>query len=177
MPSDIRICYQSTVLPNLFGSAKYERVTRTSTSELRVGGGPYGDDLAGCELVAGVSAVLVSAGGTGTVQVLGRRSDLVEIWTRRSLQGADEPSSFKVARAMCETLRGSDVLEPVVVLLSHVFYGADFELPEVPSLRGLFVDYPGERVRPPLAVVCERWESLASGDVSGIEGLLGRLVG
>ncbi|MCP4656276.1 MAG: hypothetical protein GY856_12760, partial [bacterium] len=126
---------------------------------------------------ARVPAVLVTAGGTGTVQVLDRRSDLVEIWTRRSLQGADEPGALKVAQAMRETLRDSEVLEPVVVVLSHVFYGADFELPEVPSLRGLFVDYPGERVRPPLSAACERWESLASGDVGGIEGLLGRLVG
>lgn len=42
---------------------------------------------------------------------------------------------------------------------------------------GSFVDYPGERVRPPLAAACERWESLAPGEVGAIEGVLGRLVG
>ncbi len=48
------------------------------------------------------------------------------------------------------------VLKPVIILLSHVYFGADYDLPDIPSLRGLFVDYPGRRVRPPLSASCER---------------------
>ncbi len=127
-------------------------------------------------LDAGLPVVLVTAGGRGSVRTLERPADLVEIWTERSLEGADEPGVLRVARAMRETL-ADGVLAPVVVLLSHVFFGADFEMPEVPSLRGLFVDYPGRRVRPPLSAACERWESVGPGEVEGLGERLGRLVG
>ncbi len=127
-------------------------------------------------LDAGLPVVLVTAGGRGSVRTLERSADLVDIWTERSLEGADEPGVLRVARAMRETLAG-DALSPVVVLLSHVFYGADEEPPEVPGLRGLFVQYPGRTVRPPLAAACERWESVGSGEVEGLGERLGRLVG
>ncbi len=127
-------------------------------------------------LDAGLPVVLVTAGGQGGVQTLERPADLAVIWTERSAEGADEPGVLRLARAMRETLAG-DALPPVVILLSHVFYGADEELPEVPSLRGLFVQYPGRTVCPPLAEACERWQSVAPGEFEGLEERLGRLVG
>ncbi len=127
-------------------------------------------------LDAGLPVVLVTAGGRGSVRTLERPADLVDIWTERSLKGADEAGALRLARALRATLAG-DALSPVVVLLSHVFYGADEEPPEVPSLRGLFVQYPGRTVRPSLAAACERWESVGSGEVEGLGERLGRLVG
>ncbi len=133
--------------------------------------------IASSLLEAGLPLVLVTAGGRGSVRTLERPSDLVDLWTLRSLEGADEAAAVRLARAMRETLAG-DELAPVVVLLSHVFFGADEDvLPEVPGLRGFFVQHPGRAVRPPLAEACERWESVAAGEVVGLEERLGRLVG
>ncbi len=127
-------------------------------------------------LDAGLPVVLVTAGGSGSVRTLEGPADLVEIWTERSLEGADEAGILRLARAMRETLAG-DALSPIVVLLSHVFFGADGEMPEVSGLRGLFVQYPGRAVRPTLAAACERWDRIGSGEVEGLAERLGRLVG
>ncbi len=133
--------------------------------------------IASSLLETGLPLVLVTAGGRGSVRTLERPSDLVDLWTLRSLEGADEAAAMRVARAMRETLAG-DELTPVVVLLSHVFFGADEDvLPDVPGLRGFFVQYPGQVVRPPMAEACERWENVATGEVEGLAERLGRLVG
>ncbi len=50
-------------------------------------------------------------------------------------------------------------------------------LPDVPGLRGFFVQYTGRTVRPPMAEACERWESVTAEEVTGLEERLGRLVG
>ena len=162
-------CLRPTVLvldvsPPTFGPV--ERATRLAAHV-----------IASTLLEAGLPAVLVTAGGRGSVRALERRSDLVDLWTLRSLEGADEAAAVRVARAMRETLAG-DELAPIVVLLSHVFFGADEEvLRDVPGLRGFFVQYPGRAVRPPLAETCERWESVGAGELEGLEQRLGRLVG
>ena len=49
--------------------------------------------------------------------------------------------------------------------------------PAVPSLRGLFVRYPGRRDTPPLARCCERWVSLEPRATPELAVTLGRLVG
>jgi ATP-dependent Clp protease ATP-binding subunit ClpC len=56
-------------------------------------------------------------------------------------------------------------MEPVIVLLSHPWFGAEEAVSAVPSLRGLFVQYPGQQIRPALARACERWESVNTGQV------------
>ncbi len=151
------------VSPPVFGPV--ERTTRLAAHV-----------VASSLLDAGLPVVLVTAGGRGSVRTLERPADLVEVWTERSLEGADEPGALRVARAMRETLAG-DALSPVIVLLSHVFYGADEEPPEVPGLRGFFVQYPGRTVRPTMAAACERWESVGPGEFEGLGDRLGRLVG
>ena len=45
------------------------------------------------------------------------------------------------------------------------------------GLRGLFVQYPGQSVRPVLAERCERWEEVKDGDLSRLGEMLGRLAG
>ncbi len=133
--------------------------------------------IASSLLEAGLPLVLVTAGGRGSVRTLERPSDLVDLWTSRSPEGADDAGALRLASAMRETLAG-DELAPVVVLLSHAFFGADEDaLPDVPGLRGFFVQYPGRTVRPTLAEACERWQSVAAGEVEGLEERLGRLVG
>ena len=67
--------------------------------------------------------------------------------------------------------------DAVVLVLSHVWYGSEEEVPEVKGLRGLFVQYPGREVRPVLAERCERWEAVGSGAVGEVAEKLGRLVG
>ena len=83
----------------------------------------------------------------------------------------------QIARALCATLR-DNLREPLIVLLSHPWFGAEQHLPSVPALRGLFVQYPGQRrVRPVLAEHCECWESLTAGDMGKLAECLGKLLG
>lgn len=123
-----------------------------------------------------VPVVLVTVGGEGSVHVLERPADLVDIWTCRSLEPADERLGLQAARAMREVLAGGR-LEPIVVVLSHVFFGADVALPQVSSLRGLFVEFPGHKRRPAMAEVCQRWESVGPGEIGGLAERLRHLVG
>ena len=128
-------------------------------------------------LAAGQPVVLVTAGGPGETRILEHPADIVDLWTERSLEAADEAAALRRARALRETLRGGP-LEPVVVVLSHVYFAAEAEnLPEVPHLRGFFVQYPGRQIRPILAPRCERWETCAPDATVHLEELLGRLVG
>ncbi|HLX08126.1 MAG TPA: WD40 repeat domain-containing protein [Thermoanaerobaculia bacterium] len=132
--------------------------------------------LASSLLQAGLPVVLVTAGGHGEVHSLDRLADLVEIWTRRSLEPAAAGQSLRAARALRETLREGP-LEPAVVLLAHAYFGAEDQVPAQPCLRGLFVQYPGQHVRPPLAGACERWESIAAGDTAMLADRLARVAG
>jgi ATP-dependent Clp protease ATP-binding subunit ClpC len=132
--------------------------------------------LASSLLQAGQPVVLVTAGGRSEVYSLERVSDLVEVWTRRSLEPAKAGRALGVARALRETLRGES-LEPVIVLLTHAWFGAEEEVPVVAGLRGLFVQYPSHANRPPLASACERWESMAAGETVGLSERLARVVG
>jgi len=132
--------------------------------------------LASSLLQAGLPVVLVTAGGRGEVYSLDRLADLVEIWTRRSLEPAAAGQSLRAARALRETLREGP-LEPAVVVLAHAYFGAEDQAPALSCLRGLFVQYPGQQVRPPLAAACERWESVAAGETATLAGRLARVAG
>jgi ATP-dependent Clp protease ATP-binding subunit ClpC len=127
-------------------------------------------------LQAGLPVVLMTAGGRNEVYPLERVSDLVELWTRRSLEPAEASRSLGVARALRETLREGP-LEPVIVLLAHACFGADEEVPAVAGLRGLFVQYPNQHVRPSLVKACERWESVAAGETADLAARLAWVVG
>lgn len=131
--------------------------------------------LAASLIKARLSAVLVTAGGASRVRALERPVDLLELWTARSLAPADAGGALRVARSLQETLRDG-VLEPSVLVLSHPWFGAHETLFALSTLRGLFVQYPGQRVKPALADYCERWESIAAGDLVQLVERLARLV-
>jgi hypothetical protein len=127
-------------------------------------------------LTAKMPVVVVTAGGKSTMRIVAQREDIVDIWTERSLEPADEAAALKLARAMRENLRGGP-LEPVVVVLSHAWFAADLaETPELSGVRALFVQYPGQHVTPTFAPRCERWESVESTRPSDLDLVLGRLL-
>jgi hypothetical protein len=94
----------------------------------------------------------------------------------RNLGAADAGRVLGVARALRETLRDG-ALEPAVVLLAHAWFGAEADISPQPALRALFVQYPGQQIRPPLARACERWDSLAAGETADLAERLARIVG
>ncbi len=128
---------------------------------------------------AGIPAVLVTTGdkeGVETVRSIEHASDMVEIWTRRTMVPVNTSRCLKLARVIREQLRGGP-LEPVVLVLSHAWFGADEDIPAVPNMRGLFVQYPNHDERPAMAGACERWESVGAGETSNMLEMLGRLAG
>jgi ATP-dependent Clp protease ATP-binding subunit ClpC len=130
--------------------------------------------LAASLIKARLSAILVTAGGASRVRALERSDDLLELWTARTLSPADASGALRVARSLQENLRDG-VLEPFILVLSHPWFGANETL-SAHSLRGLFVQYPGQRVKPALADYCERWDSIAAGDLVQLVERLSRLV-
>jgi ATP-dependent Clp protease ATP-binding subunit ClpC len=124
---------------------------------------------------AGVPVWLVASGGGARVWELRRRADLVELWAARSLAPASAALALEKARALAAGL-GEEGADPVVLLLAPVWYGAEEEVPAVPGLRGLFVDYPRQRTRPVLAKQCEAWVTVASGQPGELERVLGGLL-
>jgi WD40 repeat protein len=128
-------------------------------------------------LEAGLGVVLVTVGGPGEVRILEREADLVDVWTLRSLEPASAVRGLRRAAGMREAVKDGQG-EPVIVVLSHAYFGLEEDLPaELPGLRGLFVQYPGQRVRPALSALCERWETVGPGETGGLSAALGRLLG
>ena len=95
---------------------------------------------------------------------------------RRRVRSADEARSLQRAAALLPLLREGP-LDPVIVLLAQPWFGADEQVPTVPGLRGLFVQYPGRPVRPALAGHCERWASVPSKPNEQLAEVLARLLG
>ncbi|MGK7876562.1 MAG: hypothetical protein AB4426_25680 [Xenococcaceae cyanobacterium] len=104
-------------------------------------------------------------------------ADWVEIWTQRTLAPANELRSLKLANAIRTNLQDESGLEPMILLLTQPWFGAEEKIPPIKGLRGLFVQYPSSKVRPALASVCERWESLAAGQTKELGQILGYLMG
>ena len=115
--------------------------------------------IAASLLQARLPVTLLAAGGAGQVRLLEQPADLLDLWLLRSLEPAPAAQTLRLAHTL-HTLLRDDRLEPVIVLLSHPWFGAEEEVPAVSALRGLFVQYPGQQVRPALAGCCERWESV-----------------
>ncbi|MCP5116037.1 MAG: hypothetical protein GY953_34855, partial [bacterium] len=121
--------------------------------------------------------VLVAADGAGSVHLLDQPADLLKILTLRTMKPADPLSVLATAERLRSQLDGG-VHEPVVVLLTHAWWGAEVEDRQAfERLRGLFVQYPQQEVRPRWAERCERWESLGAGEHGELAGVLGRLIG
>jgi Tol biopolymer transport system component len=127
---------------------------------------------------ARVPVVLITSGDKGEqVLALEHTADLIEVWTQRTLQPLDTVRALRLASAVRATLRDEGGLEPVVLLLTQPWCGAEATVPALAGLRGLFVQYPGQQMRPALAGQCERWQSVAAGQTSGLAHILGQLLG
>jgi WD40 repeat protein len=137
--------------------------------------------LASTLLQARLPVWLVTAGGQGTASLLEQPADLVDLWTRRTLDPPQPARSLAAARALRATLVGESAIEPVIVLLAQAHFGADTEEPLpsglVPGLRGLFVHHAGRGGRPPWSAHCERWSAVSAGEESGLVAVLGDLLG
>lgn len=121
-------------------------------------------------------AGLVLAGTPGAALGLDRAADLLEIWTARSLDPADEARSLRLADRMRRSIRDGE-RDPIILLLAHEWFGADVDLAVLPGLRALFVTYPGGRPRrPPLARRCERWSTISPAGIEGLPRLLAELL-
>jgi ATP-dependent Clp protease ATP-binding subunit ClpC len=105
-----------------------------------------------------------------------RASDLLEIWTTRTLNLANSTRSLRLAEAVRRQLRDG-VLEPIVLVLSHTWFGWDAEPTKPQHLRGLFIEYPRHAARPSLADVCERWESHPCVANPNLPRILAQLIG
>lgn len=82
-----------------------------------------------------------------------------------------------LAEFLAASLSERDHPEPIILLLSHPFFGAEEEeVPKVKNLRGLFVQYPGETVTPVMSVVCEKWRSVAPHQANDLPHILGVLL-
>jgi WD40 repeat protein len=123
---------------------------------------------------------LVTAGGGGTAALLEQPADLVEIWTRRTLEPARPGRALAAARALRTNLVGQSTLEPVIVLLAQAHFGAEEEasMPSesVQGLRGLFVHHPGQKGSPAWSAHCERWLAVSVGTESDLVAVLGELL-
>jgi ATP-dependent Clp protease ATP-binding subunit ClpC len=128
---------------------------------------------------ARLPAWLMTAGAIGLVMPLERPADLVELWTRRSLDAASAVRSLSRARALREGLRAAGVFDPAVVLLAEAHFGAEEE-PEaanvIPGLRALFVQHPGQGDQPAWAHRCERWSVVTAGEGPELGVVLGELL-
>ena len=126
---------------------------------------------------ANLPAILVTSGGTEQIFTIEKTADLVDIWTQRTLKLARVPRSLKLAQALRVNLYSEGGLEPIVLLLTHPWFGADDDIPQLSHLRGLFIQYPDYQVRPALADYCDRWQSLAHDQTTSLDVILGELVG
>jgi ATP-dependent Clp protease ATP-binding subunit ClpC len=130
-------------------------------------------------LQAGMPAMLVLT-GQGVrpgeqIRELRESSDLLEVWTARTLSPAKATQSLRLASVVRAGLRDGGV-EPVILLLTQAWFGAEEEVARVAGLRALFVQYPGQQVRPAMAAMCERWHSVNPTQINDIGTLLSRLL-
>ncbi|MCP4592989.1 MAG: hypothetical protein GY842_19825, partial [bacterium] len=111
------------------------------------------------------------------VHLLDDPADLLKLFTLRTLNRPDPARVMTTAERLRGFLRGG-ATEPVVVLLTHPWWGAEAsDAGETSHLRALFVQYPGREVRPRWAERCERWESIGPDQHEDLPQVLGRLVG
>jgi hypothetical protein len=124
----------------------------------------------------GLPVVLVAAGGPPSVHLLEHPADLLVLLTRRTLASAAPAPTLATAQALRRHL-AADGEEPLVLLLTQAWWGAEADAPPPSPLRALFVQYPGQCIEPPWASRCERWASLAHDQHARLPEVLGRLIG
>ncbi len=127
-------------------------------------------------LDAGLPAMLVTAGGRSCFQVLDRRSQLLSCWTERSLEPARPAETLRAAEKLRETLRGGP-LEPVVLLLSHAWFGAEDDPKPQSAVRALLVRYPGQSEVEPLGRRYGRLAMVGSDESESLPRVLRELIG
>jgi ATP-dependent Clp protease ATP-binding subunit ClpC len=132
--------------------------------------------IANALLQARLPAVLVTTEKTGSICTLEEPSHLVDIWMARHLEPVNVVRTLNIAQTLRDTLRDGSQ-EPLIVLLSQPWFGAQEAIPAISGLRGLFVQYPKQRVKPALAEQCERWESIYAGTLVSLKERLERLLG
>ncbi len=108
---------------------------------------------------------------------LDNTENLVEIWTERTLAPANEVRTLKLANAVRTNLKDESGQEPMILLLTQPWFGAEKNIPRIQGLRGLFIQYPNIDVKPSIAHLCEKWETLAAGQTAELGQVLGYLMG
>ncbi|MBO3459584.1 hypothetical protein G7B40_033190 [Aetokthonos hydrillicola Thurmond2011] len=127
---------------------------------------------------AEIPVVLITTGEEQEKIVqLDNTQDLVEIWTQRAIAPANETRSLKVANAIRTNLIDQSGLEPIILLLTHPWFGAEQNISRIQGLRGLFVQYPAIELQPDIANLCERWETIRAGETATLGQILGYLMG
>ena len=126
---------------------------------------------------ANIPTLVVTSGGNEQILTIDKTADLIDIWTQRTLKAAQVPRSLKLAQALRTNLQSEGGLDPIVLLLTHPWFGADDDIPKLSNVRGLFIQYPDYNVRPALADKCDRWQSIKHDQITGLENILGELVG
>jgi ATP-dependent Clp protease ATP-binding subunit ClpC len=121
---------------------------------------------------------LVAAAGESTTHRLEHPADVLQLLSVRRPHPADVASAMSAAKGLAAELATGTDAEPVVLLLTHPFWGADEarSVRQAPNLRGLFVQYPARNVRPEWADACERWETVRADQHAELPGILGRLL-
>jgi len=107
---------------------------------------------------------------------LHRPSDLIETWLQRTLKPIPAARNLELARVLRAGLQENEGLEPIILVLSHPWYGADEKIPEMKGLRGLFVQYPHYPVVPVLAGKCEKWKSIETTQIDELTPILAQLM-
>ncbi len=126
---------------------------------------------------AQLPVVLITTDPLNTVQTLEQPAHLLAIWTQRSLNPVPIKRTLSVAQKLRENLHEGNIA-PAILLLTHTQFANGQHLSPPKGLRALFVQYPKHsQIKPPFARYCERWESIANGQLTGFEEILGRLVG
>ncbi|MEH2368499.1 hypothetical protein [Nostoc sp.] len=127
---------------------------------------------------ADIPIVLITTGEEQEqILQLDNPQDLVEIWTYRAMSPANEVRSLKLANAIRTNLLDESGLEPIILLLTHPWFGAESKLSRVQGLRGLFVQYPNMQVKPAIADLCERYSYIDSEQTADLGQILGYLMG
>ena len=108
---------------------------------------------------------------------LNNPTDWVEIWTQRIQTPANEIRTLKLAKAVRTNLKAENGLEPIILLLTQPWFGAELQIPSLPGLRGLFVQYPHSEEIPALANLCERAADLSPKQTEELGKKLGSVLG
>jgi hypothetical protein len=103
-------------------------------------------------------------------------ADLVETWLQRTLKIIPAARSLELARVLRASLQENEGLEPIILVLSHSWFGADDDIPQIKGLRGLFVQHPHYPVVPVLAGKCEKWKNIETTHFNDLADTLSLLI-